>query len=111
VSLDLDRFRRVIINLLENAVQAFCEGTAPERRISIATLAADTADIVISDSGPGIPADVMPRIFEPLFSTKSFGTGLGLPTVKQIVEQHDGTISITSTPGAGTSVWIRLSPA
>jgi signal transduction histidine kinase len=111
VSLDLDRFRRVIINLLENAVQAFLECAAPVRRISIATLAAETADIVITDSGPGIPAEIMPRIFEPLFSTKSFGTGLGLPTVKQIVEQHDGTISITSAPGAGTSVRIRLKAA
>jgi signal transduction histidine kinase len=51
---------------------------------------------------------VLPRVFEPLFSTKNFGTGLGLPTVKQIVEQHGGTISIESELGRGATVRIVL---
>jgi signal transduction histidine kinase len=50
----------------------------------------------IIDNGPGIPPDVLPRIFEPLFTTKGFGVGLGLPTVRQIVEKHGGTIDVTS---------------
>jgi signal transduction histidine kinase len=56
----------------------------------------------------------MDRIFEPLFTTKSFGVGLGLPTVRQIVEQHGGTIDVTSRPGEGASfvIWLpRLAGA
>ena len=51
---------------------------------------------------------MLTKVFEPLFSTKSFGTGLGLPTVKQIVEQHDGAITIASEVGHGTRVTIGL---
>ena len=109
-ALDTDQFRRVIINLIENAAQAMDPDIAPslERRITVSTAASDTIAIIVEDSGPGIPADVLPKVFDPLFSTKSFGTGLGLPTVKQIVEQHDGTVSIVSEPGRGAAVHIRL---
>ena len=55
-----------------------------------------TVEFAVADTGAGIAADVLPKVFEPLFSTKSFGTGLGLPMVKQIVEQHGGTITITA---------------
>ena len=110
VALDSERFRRVIINLVENACQAIgqSEDALPQRTISVATLATSMAEIVIEDSGPGIDPAILPRIFEPLFSTKRFGTGLGLPTVRQIVEQHGGTIDITSERGCGTSVQIKL---
>src|SRR5207244_12587776 len=64
--------------------------------------------LVIEDTGPGSSAENLARIFEPLFSTKSFGTGLGLPTVKQIVNQHDGTIAVDSEVGRGTRVTVRL---
>jgi signal transduction histidine kinase len=63
---------------------------------------------VVEDTGPGIAPENLERVFEPLFSTKSFGTGLGLPTVKQIVEQHGGSIRIESEVGRGTRVLIRL---
>jgi signal transduction histidine kinase len=51
---------------------------------------------------------VLPKVFEPLFSTKSIGTGLGLPIVKQIIEQHSGTIHISSAPGGGATVVVQL---
>jgi PAS domain S-box-containing protein len=109
-TIDPDRLRRVVINLVENAAQARAE-LPPEhkREIVLATRAgADHVEIEVRDTGPGIPPDVLPRVFDPLFSTKSFGTGLGLPTVKQIVEQHGGTIAIDSSPGGGTRVTVTL---
>ena len=108
VAIDLERMRRVLINLVENAAQAIPEDAA-ERRIAVkTTLAGDRIELVVADTGSGIAPDVLPKVFEPLFSTKSFGTGLGLPMVKQIVEQHGGTIAIASEIGKGTQVTIRL---
>jgi signal transduction histidine kinase len=108
VALDHERFRRVLINLIDNAAQAIqgCEGD--ERRVMVSTCASQAFEIMVEDTGPGISPENLPKIFEPLFSTKSSGTGLGLPTVKQIVEQHGGTITIASEVGKGTVVTVRL---
>jgi signal transduction histidine kinase len=111
IAIDPERMRRVVINLIDNAAQAMAEpasdGTA--KTIFVGTEASQTHFVLtIEDTGVGIAADVLPKIFEPLFSTKSFGTGLGLPTVKQIVEQHEGSIELTSELGAGTRVVVRL---
>ena len=110
VAIDADRLRRVVINLVENAAQALVAGgaTCPEKRIRVETSAAEMAEILVEDTGPGIPPEILPRIFEPLFSTKSFGTGLGLPTAKQIVEQHNGTIALVNVPHGGAAARIRL---
>ena len=108
VDLDADRFRRVLINLLENAAQAMQQSQSRERKITIQTRAADRAEIIVRDTGPGIAPDVLPKIFEPLFTTKSFGTGLGLAIVKQTVEQHGGTIAIESEFGHATTIRIDL---
>ena len=110
VPADADRMRRVVINLVENAAQALAD-TAPavEKRISVRTsIAGGELLLTIEDTGPGITPENLGRIFEPLFSTKSFGTGLGLPTVKQIVNQHGGTIAVDSEVGRGTCVTVRL---
>ncbi len=107
---DPERLRRVMVNLVDNAVQSFPDG-APNGReleVSVATRQnGDSIEITISDTGPGIAPEVLPRIFEPLFSTKTFGTGLGLPTVKQIVEQH-GEVELSSELGVGTRALVRL---
>ncbi len=109
VSFDAERMRRVIVNLVENAAQAMTDLEGRERTLTVATrLDANAFVVTIADTGAGIPADILGKVFEPLFSTKSFGTGLGLPTVRQIVEQHGGTVSIASEDGAGTEVTIRL---
>jgi PAS domain S-box-containing protein len=109
VRLDLGRFHSAIAHLVDNAVQAMDEAPAgAERRLTIETHAAEAVRVVITDTGRGIPPEVMPQVFEPLFSTKSFGTGLGLPTVKQIVELHEGAIEISSAPGRGTTIALRL---
>ena len=111
VRVDADRIRHVVINLVDNAAQAL--GEMPPQgaplRIAVSTAICDgTLEFAVADSGPGIPPENMARIFEPLFSTKSFGAGLGLSTVKQIVVQHGGTIDVDSAPGTGTKVTIRL---
>jgi PAS domain S-box-containing protein len=111
VAFDPDRLRRVVVNLVDNAAQSLPEPERGEREllVSVATRQnGDSIEITISDTGPGITPDVLPRIFEPLFSTKSFGTGLGLPTVKQIVDQHGGEIQLSSELGVGTRALVRL---
>jgi len=111
IDFDGDRMRQVVINLVENAAQAMSTGDKPtgNGRIVVTTAARLNAfELVIADNGPGIPAENLAKVFEPLFSTKSFGTGLGLPMVKQVIEQHRGSVDIASTPGKGTKVTIRL---
>ncbi len=60
--------------------------------------------IIVNDSGQGIPVDLMPRLFEPFFSTKSSGMGIGLLMCKSIVDDHEGEIRIESVEGLGTTV-------
>jgi two-component system NtrC family sensor kinase len=111
VRVDTDRFRRVVINLIDNAAQAISEmppGTGAQRTVVRSILCDDGVELTVTDTGPGIPRENMPRIFEPLFRTKSFGTGLGLATARQIVGQHAGNISVDSEVGRGTCVTVRL---
>jgi len=65
-------------------------------------------EIIIKDTGSGIAKDVIDSIFEPLFSTKSFGVGLGMPAIKQIMQQHGGGVEIESEEGKGTLVTLWL---
>ena len=114
IAIDNQRFRQVVVQLVDNAVQALKDpvwkpAEGHPRRITVRSQSPGSDVLLtIADTGPGIGPEVLPRIFEPLFTTKSFGVGLGLPTVRQIVEQHGGTIDIGSTPGAGTIASIRL---
>ncbi|MFC1975998.1 ATP-binding protein [Chloroflexota bacterium] len=111
--LDPERFRRVIINLFDNAYQAMQETLQSDSQKQTLTMQTkvigERLKVSITDTGPGIPPDVLPRIFEPLYSTKGFGVGLGLPVVQGIVKQHGGKIEINSEVGKGTQVLIWLS--
>jgi len=101
----------VVVNLVDNAAQSMPDSERDARALEITVATrqnGDSIELVVTDTGPGIAPDVLPRIFEPLFSTKSFGTGLGLPTVKQIVEQHGGKIELSSELGVGTRAVVRL---
>ena len=71
-------------------------------------VAGPDACLEIADTGPGIEPDRMDKIFEAYYSTKRGGTGLGLPTTRRIVEEHEGRIDVHSEPGKGTSFTIRL---
>lgn len=110
VPLDPDRIRRVVINLVDNAAQALAERPpGADSRITVRTaIDGDQLELAVEDTGPGISPENLSRIFEPLFSTKSFGTGLGLATVRQIITQHDGRIGVRSEVGAGTAFTVRL---
>lgn len=95
----------VLINLITNAIQAM--NYRGEINIGITD---EECYIVIEvgDSGPGIPDEVLPRIFDPLFTTRQIGTGLGLPSCKSIVEKHGGKIEVDTVVGKGTTFKIRL---
>ncbi len=114
VSLDPDRFRRVIINVFDNACQAMIGDGIENADAERHTLTVRTqerhgrVEVIFEDTGPGIPSDVLERIFEPLYSTKGFGVGLGLPVVKHIMEQHHGGIEIESVEGQGTRICLWL---
>jgi signal transduction histidine kinase len=109
-SFDADRIRRVVTDLVENACQALSElPSYYERRVVVRTgIAPGMVVLTVADTGPGIALENLERIFDPLFSTKSFGTGLGLPIVRQIVDQHGGTIRIDSEVAHGTRIRISL---
>ena len=62
----------------------------------------------VTDTGPGIAPDVQPRIFDPYFSTKKTGTGLGLPLVRRVAEEHGGSVTVQSEPGKGTQFTLGL---
>jgi signal transduction histidine kinase len=111
VELDSARLRRALGNIVDNAAQAFADagdlGRAP-RIVLRSRMKGGSAEIEIADNGPGIASETLARTFEPLFSTRRYGTGLGLATTRQIVEQHGGTIELTSRLGKGTRARILL---
>jgi two-component system sensor histidine kinase PilS (NtrC family) len=123
---DPRQLRQVLWNLLLNALQALPDGgrigvsarrvaDAPQESGPRGRNASDEGgqyvEIAISDSGVGIAPDVLERVFEPFFTTKRAGSGLGLPTVHRVVENHGGSLSIESRPGHGTTVRVRLPAA
>lgn len=104
VEADEAQLRQVVWNLLRNASEA-----APGGVIRVAVRShAGRALLVVSDDGPGISDDQLSRIFEPFFSTKPAGTGLGLPTVHRIVEEHRGSVELTRNPDGGTTATVSL---
>ena len=116
VPFDPSRLRRAVINLMNNACEAMV-GTGEDAtrfatahpRLSISTRREGKNVVIsVSDNGPGISPENLARIREPLFTTKSFGTGLGLPAVEKILEQHGGRLSISSAVGKGSSFDIYL---
>lgn len=99
------KLRQAIINLLKNAAESSDSGNPIFLRIT-----ADSHQLYISvaDKGCGISKDNLSKIFEPFHTTKSYGTGLGLPIVKKIIESHNGKLLIQSEEGAGTTFLISL---
>ncbi len=106
---DPERLRRAVINIFANAVQALQEIDSRKRLLRIRVeQGGDRFNIVFIDNGPGMDEDTCRRMFEPMFSTKNFGVGLGMPIVKNIMDEHDGGVEVESEPGKGTTINLWL---
>lgn len=103
--IDSNLIKQAILNIIINAEQAMENGGELMVRT---TRDKKYIQIDITDTGPGIPKDIIGKIFQVYFSTKKTGTGLGLPTAKRIIEDHRGTISVQSEEGKGTNFSITL---
>jgi signal transduction histidine kinase len=115
---DGEKLRTALVNLLTNARQAVAarNGSGPPAQrpavtLSTMRLAPHRIAVAIADNGPGIEPDTLTRIFDPYFTTRRAGTGLGLPIAKNIVDGLGGMLSVASTPGAGTTIRIELGDA
>jgi PAS domain S-box-containing protein len=108
-SFDQEKLRQVAVNLITNAVHALQDKTSGKKLLQISThLLDDNYEIRFNDNGIGMSDDIIEKVFEPLYSTKGFGVGLGMVVVKNIIEQHHGEIHIESKKGKGTTVTLRL---
>jgi len=108
---DAEQLRRVVINLAANALDALRDAKtpAPSLRVSVGeNLAGTDAWLRIHDNGPGIPAEHLPRLFDPFFTSKDGGTGLGLALAKKIIDAHGGTLDAASEPGRGAEFVLTL---
>jgi len=104
---DADRLEVVFVNLIMNSIQAIGDKQG-EIYIDLIEEPDDVILITLKDNGPGIPKKLIPKIFDPLFTTRQIGTGLGLPSCKNIIEKHGGTIDVSSTRKKGATFLIRL---
>lgn len=105
IMMDADRLKQVLLNLLNNALEAMPDGG--ELNIQLEALPGDIL-LRVRDTGIGIPADLLPLVFEPFFTSKGQGTGLGLAISYNIISDHGGEIHIESQPGVGTTVLVSL---
>ncbi|HKJ05643.1 MAG TPA: PAS domain S-box protein, partial [Geopsychrobacteraceae bacterium] len=109
VQIDPERLRRAIVNVINNALQALDEADKTDKKLMVRSrLVEEVCEIVVQDNGTGMTKDVISRIFEPMFSTKNFGVGLGVPIIKNILEGHCGEVEYFSKAGEGTTVIMRL---
>lgn len=105
--LDKDQFRQVIVNLVQNAAEAIPAGR--DGWVRVAGAATDSElTLSVSDNGSGIPAEIVDKVFEPLFTSKVKGTGLGLSIVSNTIVRHGGTIQVETSSDKGTTFHVRL---
>jgi len=102
---DVEQMKQILLNLMKNSIEAMKQGGL----LTISSWHDEThVSISVRDTGEGIPPEYLPRIFEPFFSLKAEGTGLGLPITRRMVENHGGELRIDSKPGEGTEIVISL---
>jgi two-component system sensor histidine kinase HydH len=105
---DPDLLYRAFLNIFINAIQAMPDGGILSVQIDQQEKGRNGLTIKITDTGEGISEEYMKKVFNPFFTTKQRGSGLGLPIVKNIIESHNGSVEVQSASGSGTSVIIRL---
>jgi signal transduction histidine kinase len=106
---DRIQLQQVILNLVVNAMDAMANAPSDSRKISFQTSRVDNfAELSISDTGPGIPEDRLKKVFEPFFTSKAEGMGMGLSIARSIVEAHNGRIWAENQPGGGALFRLRL---
>ena len=109
LAMDYEKMQQAVLNLILNAIDAMPNGGTLELAAGFSMrLGQKAIRVEIKDSGRGIPPENMGKIFEPFFSTKTKGAGLGLPNVKKIIEAHNGRIQVTSRPHRGVRIRLLL---
>lgn len=101
------RLEQVLINLLGNALDAVAGVAAPAIEVTIAVSAATLA-VEVRDNGSGIAPDLLPRLFEPFFTTRTHGLGLGLPLCDTLAQRQDGTLTVRNLPAGGVEATLLL---
>jgi C4-dicarboxylate-specific signal transduction histidine kinase len=105
------QLQQVVINLTLNALDAVSE-SAPDRKVVLGTATSNAeVEVYVSDTGPGLPPIVQQRLFEPFFSTKPSGLGMGLPIVRTIVERHQGSLRAENRSAGGALFTVTLPAA
>ena len=111
VRVDVVQIEQVLLNLIRNALEALMEVSEQERSLTVKTHCADSGDTVlveVSDTGSGIDPKTLQHLFEPFYTTKRSGMGMGLVISQTIIEDHNGKIEVVSHKGEGTKFTIRL---
>ncbi len=110
VAIDGEQIKRALVNLIDNAAEALAS-VVGDRRITVSTRAVaerETVELVVADTGPGIPPEDRERIFDPYFSTRKRGTGLGLAIISRIVAEHQGRIRVQENKPRGVKFVVEL---
>ena len=108
VNLDPDQFKRVVVNLVDNAAEAMRDAMVKRLMVVTRATSADSVELLIADTGCGISAGDKEKLFLPYFSTKGRGTGLGLAIVSHILSEHGGRIRVEDNRPAGTRFFVEV---
>jgi signal transduction histidine kinase len=103
-----DQLVQVFVNLVLNAIDAVSETRGGHVELAVRQLADGLVEVTVHDDGSGIAPDDAARLFQPYFTTKKHGTGLGLFVTRKLVTDHGGSVEFDSTPGVGTTFRVRL---
>jgi signal transduction histidine kinase len=108
VNADSEKLKSVFVNIIDNAIDSFADVAEGRRLDLFIENGGQQATVRVRDNGRGIPPEKIDRIFNPFFTTKDHGTGLGMAIAKKIVEAHTGTLEVESTVGQGTEFQVTL---